>query len=347
MAGRNSRQAPPPPPHAPLPEDFKDLTDRASNYGSSRAPQHNLLEARKKELQEELDNDLKQLDSERKEGLYRLDWELAEAIEALHARHAERANEKIRQHKEYLAEMEKRAEAGEHLTPDTIQRMRTPVMQQPVVSARANSEAYDEESPSESEEESEEENIFTRVIDFFSGETRESSSARRPRRQAPASARALSQEPLSPTAYSRTAPPPSGFTPESSPLKPMFLPEGAPSTPDLSNPFAMNTPSSPLATTNGLGGGFSPTLGVPELPFATELANPLFSSSNSFSPAFMPNMALEPPMSAVSTDWSPASVGVSPELSFGHFGQPGGFATGSAMNAWPPANVFHTGNGYA
>jgi hypothetical protein len=126
-----------------------------------------LLEARKREMQAELDADLKQLDSERKEGLYRLDWELAEAIEALHERHAQRANQKIQQHKQFMAEMDRRAQAGEDLSPDTLRRLRSPGSLQAQEPPNFHIEVAEEEEEEESEEESEEEGVIATVMNFF------------------------------------------------------------------------------------------------------------------------------------------------------------------------------------
>lgn len=192
------RQAPPPPPHEPLPEDFRvggmpplrnthsQLPARAASSGSLSSSQNSqaaarleehLLEARKKEMQTELDHHLKQLDSERKEGLYRLDWELAEAVEALHARHAERANNVIRNHKQTITMMEERAQAGEQLTPEKVQRLRIPAQAQSPVpppqlydQVEEEEEEVSEESEWESEEEGQEEGVFSRFISMISGD---------------------------------------------------------------------------------------------------------------------------------------------------------------------------------
>lgn len=196
-----SRQAPNQPRHDALPEPHEDFSDlpallplgrgvygvsqaRPSEQGPGTVSQHghgeartyaasqNQLEASKKELQGELDQQLKKLESERKEGLYRLDWELAEAVEALHAKHADRANMVIRKHKEFISQMEKRAQAGEELTPDTVQRMRTPAQapMPPQQYQQQDQQQYQqqvfEQEVSESEEESEDENdgLFNRFM---------------------------------------------------------------------------------------------------------------------------------------------------------------------------------------
>lgn len=169
---RSAKQMPPPPPDAPA-QVFPELTRGPENGRRTER----VLEMRKKEMEAELDSDLKQLDSERKEGLYRLDWELAEAIEALHAKHAELANEKIRQHRELMGELERRAQAGEELTPEQIRQMKSPKRDQ-----QAELEFYmethgSEEAEEESEEESDEEGMLSSVINFFRGKDEQPHSA--------------------------------------------------------------------------------------------------------------------------------------------------------------------------
>jgi len=70
------------------------------------------LDKRKKELDAELERDLKRLTAERKESLHRLDWELAEAVEALHEETARKANERISQHREVIANLERKLQAN-------------------------------------------------------------------------------------------------------------------------------------------------------------------------------------------------------------------------------------------
>jgi len=153
------------------------------------------LQARKKEMQADLDEQLRQLDSERKEGLHRLDWELAEAIEALHAKHADRANKIIGQHKETINLLERRAQAGEELTPESLQRVRDATAQAPapVQAPQAThhlehieedsqySEYTASESDEEEEEESEDEGIFSQVFRMIRGDDPEPPVRRAPR----------------------------------------------------------------------------------------------------------------------------------------------------------------------
>lgn len=75
------------------------------------------LEAKKKELEEDLQRDLARLAEERKEGLHRIDWQLAEAVEALHAETVQRAKDRIRQHKEVMAELERHQQRTQDLSP--------------------------------------------------------------------------------------------------------------------------------------------------------------------------------------------------------------------------------------
>jgi len=201
---RQNRQAPPPPPHEPLPEDFRvggmpaarntqllretweaQMPPQAASSRSMSSSQNShaaarseepMLEARKKEMKTELDHHLQQLDSERKEGLYRLDWELAEAVEALHARHAERANNVIRNHKQTITMMEERAQAGEQLTPEKVQRLQipgqaqSPVPQPQLYDQESEWEEESEESEWESEEEGQEEGVFGRFMGMIRGD---------------------------------------------------------------------------------------------------------------------------------------------------------------------------------
>lgn len=73
---------------------------------ASRQVPSDSVERQKKELEDELERDLKLLAEERKEGLHRIDWQLAEAVEALHADMARKTNERISRHKEVLAGLE-------------------------------------------------------------------------------------------------------------------------------------------------------------------------------------------------------------------------------------------------
>lgn len=160
-----NRQAPPPPPHAALPEDFRDLQQQ-----SSMDRQQQLLEARKREMQTELERSLKELDGERKEGLYRLDWELAEAIENLHAQHADRANHMVRQHKETISMMEKRAQTGEHLTQEKVQALRSPVQASVRYRDQSEDPDYTDESDSDSSDDDSEEGFFSRIVSMVRGD---------------------------------------------------------------------------------------------------------------------------------------------------------------------------------
>lgn len=76
------------------------------------------------ELEAELESDLQRLAKERTDGLHRLDWELAEAMESLHAETARRANERIARHRAALAELERRERAGEDITAAEAKRIR-------------------------------------------------------------------------------------------------------------------------------------------------------------------------------------------------------------------------------
>lgn len=80
----------------------------AALLGSSEPVSPRRLEERKKELEADLQRDLHRLAEERKEGLHRIDWQLAEAVEALHNETVQRANDRIRHHKEVVAELERR-----------------------------------------------------------------------------------------------------------------------------------------------------------------------------------------------------------------------------------------------
>jgi len=78
-------------------------------FGPSVPASPRCIEARKKELEEDLKRDLAKLAEERKEGLHRIDWQLAEAVEALHAETVQRAKDRINRHNQVLAELERHA----------------------------------------------------------------------------------------------------------------------------------------------------------------------------------------------------------------------------------------------
>jgi len=86
-----------------------------------REPPQSELEARKRMLQAELDDELKRLDADRKQNLYKLDWQLAEAVEALHEDHATQANDRIRKHQQVVAELERRAQVGQPINAADMQ----------------------------------------------------------------------------------------------------------------------------------------------------------------------------------------------------------------------------------
>eukprot|EP00928_Gymnodinium_smaydae_P038259 TRINITY_DN26424_c0_g3_i2.p1 TRINITY_DN26424_c0_g3~~TRINITY_DN26424_c0_g3_i2.p1 ORF type:complete len:378 (-),score=57.99 TRINITY_DN26424_c0_g3_i2:67-1200(-) len=67
------------------------------------------LEIAKRELDQELASDLERLANERKDRLTRLDWELAEAVEALHEDTGRKAQERIAAHREVIAALEAQA----------------------------------------------------------------------------------------------------------------------------------------------------------------------------------------------------------------------------------------------
>lgn len=364
MANQPLRQAPPPPPHAPLPEDFQDLhsphngTNGTSKNSPSRQLSHHLppseqiLQARKKEMQDDLDKQLKQLDSERKEGLYRLDWELAEAIEALHAKHADRANKMIHQHKETINLMEKRAQAGEELTPESLQRMRPPPAQAPAP-VRApqpmhhqeyvEESEYSEETASESEEESEEEGIFSQIVSMIRGDDPEPPVRRAPR------VRQYSQEdppPLWPVRVPSTSQNQQHFD---TGQQADFWPNGSPQRGAVGSPetdgFGMTASNSPLAmppSNLSFMTELSPTpeisgSSLPDFPFAT--GSNLFANGQQNSPSGLNIPELYP------RDLPRAESSPTANLFRNSFGPLPGGQLGSPGSRWPPANVFH-GGGY-
>lgn len=85
---------------------------RSAPMGCESASTGN-VETRKQELEAALQRDLERLAEERKEGLHRIDWQLAEAVENLHAETVERANQRIKQHKDMLANLENHSQSTE------------------------------------------------------------------------------------------------------------------------------------------------------------------------------------------------------------------------------------------
>lgn len=66
------------------------------------------VDVKKQELEAQLQQDLERLAEERKEGLHRIDWQLAEAVENLHAETVRRANDRISKHQQVLANLERK-----------------------------------------------------------------------------------------------------------------------------------------------------------------------------------------------------------------------------------------------
>lgn len=312
------RQAPPPPPAARLPEDFQEMPRGTSwQLSSPQGREQQLLEDRKKEMAAELEDSLKQLDGERKEGLYRLDWELAEAIEALHAKHADRANKMISQHRETVSIMEKRAQAGEEMTADKVQTLRSPMREAPVQSAPISlrrddsiEQDSDEDSESGSEgSESEEEGLFGRVNNLLGSIFRSDREEPPPRR-----------EPRT-REYSQESSPPQ--MPALSPTD-HWLGEGTYGSPETTNGY---TPTSPMAMISGNLGLNSPLPELPDMPFPG--GHIPFASGEPDCQSPVPIPVLEP------LEWrSPNANG-----SRGSFGQL------PRSPVWPPNNVYH-GRGY-
>lgn len=117
------------------------------------------LERRKKELEEQLQRDLERLAEERKEGLHRIDWQLAEAVENLHAEAVEKAQERIQLHKQAVAQLE-----GRSVLPRDFSMAES-------TTAHSEQESNDHDrsaasSQSESEDE-EEPGVWNDMVDFF------------------------------------------------------------------------------------------------------------------------------------------------------------------------------------
>jgi len=117
------------------------------------------MERRKKELEEQLQRDLERLAEERKEGLHRIDWQLAEAVENLHTEAVEKAQERIQLHKQAVAQLE-----GRSVLPRDFSMAES-------TTAHSEQESNDHDrsaasSQSESEDE-EEPGVWNDMVDFF------------------------------------------------------------------------------------------------------------------------------------------------------------------------------------
>jgi len=133
----------------------------AASETSASSSSHSYREARKKELEDELKRDLERLAEERKEGLHRIDWQLAEAVENLHAETVEKANKRIQTHKQVLAELEDSA------VPSRLSSMaESTTARSEQVSPRSNADASGSVS-SASESDEEEAGVWNHVVGFF------------------------------------------------------------------------------------------------------------------------------------------------------------------------------------
>ncbi|CAE8648082.1 unnamed protein product, partial [Polarella glacialis] len=106
---------------APSSRSPKPIIDSApwsqASEASFSSSNHGQMEARKKELQDELQRDLERLAAERKEGLHRIDWQLAAAVEDLHAETVQKANDLTARHQQMLAEMERQTAGSAYQSP--------------------------------------------------------------------------------------------------------------------------------------------------------------------------------------------------------------------------------------
>lgn len=326
-----------------------------SRNGDTKAAE-DLMKARKKEMEEDLEEQLKQLDGERKEGLYRLDWELAEAIEALHARHAERANKMISQHKQTISQLEKRAQAGEQMTPEKVQSMQAPMharapaqapISRPLGQIPRSESTYsyyaEEESEEESEAESDEDETAFGKINNFLGMIRDEFLT-----QSPVQRRPKMDHQMYMNGYYMNghAPAMNGHGPPNGHLPNGHLPNGA-----LGSPEMINGISSTMTHPYAQGAGFpSPEMEMPpELPFANGQGSLSFDEDSPFSQGNLMRPPDLPTLTPLAPDWSPSAVGVSPEMGMSpglinSFGQMPSSPQPPPMRPnWPPANVYHSG----
>lgn len=321
--------------------------------GDTIAASEAVMEVRKKEMKAELDAQLIQLDSERKEGLYRLDWELAEAVEALHAKHAARANKMIKSHKETVSQMEKRVQAGDTSPMKSPMQARSPaqapVSRRQLPRAESSYSYVEEESAEEeSEAESEEETAFDKINNFL-GTIRDEFLPQEPVERRPQ----MGQQMYPQYYMNGHAPPMNGHGP-------MEHFQNGHQNGALGSPEMKNGHGSPMSHPFAQGPGFGsphqemPQLEVPpELPFANGQG---FEAQSPFSNgSLMPGFSVEPmlpPLVPLTSDWSPSAVGLSPELGLApglinSFGQLSSSPQPGPMRpTWPPANVYH-GGGYA
>eukprot|EP00931_Biecheleriopsis_adriatica_P025875 TRINITY_DN157_c0_g1_i1.p1 TRINITY_DN157_c0_g1~~TRINITY_DN157_c0_g1_i1.p1 ORF type:complete len:356 (-),score=74.13 TRINITY_DN157_c0_g1_i1:66-1013(-) len=109
------------------------------------------VEATKKELEEQLQRDLHRLAEERKEGLHRIDWQLAEAVENLHAETVQKANDRIQMHKKVLADLDKGVVPSMHSRPGQA-------------SPRSGDDSVGSSSESEEEEQP---GVWSNMVGFF------------------------------------------------------------------------------------------------------------------------------------------------------------------------------------
>lgn len=117
------------------------------------------MERRKKELEEQLQRDLERLAEERKEGLHRIDWQLAEAVENIHTETVEKAKERIQLHKQAVAQLE-----GRSVLPRDFSMAESTTAHSEQESNDHDRSAASSESESEDEEEP---GVFNDMVDFF------------------------------------------------------------------------------------------------------------------------------------------------------------------------------------
>mmetsp|Transcript_18108 Transcript_18108/g.31743 ORF Transcript_18108/g.31743 Transcript_18108/m.31743 type:complete len:374 (+) Transcript_18108:51-1172(+) len=140
-------------------------TAKAPSEPSASSSSQSYKEARKKELEDELKRDLERLAEERKEGLHRIDWQLAEAVETLHAETVQKANQRTQLHKQALAQLENASFDGS--VPSRLSSMaESTTARSEQVSPRSHADGSGSVS-SASESDEEEPGVWNHVVGFF------------------------------------------------------------------------------------------------------------------------------------------------------------------------------------
>lgn len=106
------------------------------------------VEDKRRSLQEQLDTDMQALERDRKRGLSKLDFELADAVEVIQLETVRKANEKVRLHREALAALE-RQEVASKTGPMS---QRPDVVVDPPISSRFSQGTESDEESSDDEE---------------------------------------------------------------------------------------------------------------------------------------------------------------------------------------------------